>query len=323
MFSRKFIKQNKFKRLLLKLLNVYAYDKETLNIVNPDYNNVNGNIIDFNNESFNFSRGYQKLTRKINKLDIYFRYSPNNNLWNSSGSWKRIIPNIDKRILISVCLLSLKDSILKFLENNQLNITVNLIADNSDDNFDQSILKIMDTNKFNLIKYKSKIEGNRGSFLECCDQAETADDLIFFVEDDYLFEIDSIEEILHTFSRISSIIKKDIIICPSDYPFFYDSLYKTTLFVGKNYRWRLVRETLLTFMFTKNILNNHKEKIRSVGSKINEPFEKPLHEIYNKVNCLAPITSLSHHISRSVPTINEDWKTTWKKNFDKYQKIIS
>ena len=37
MFKRKLLKQSKFKRLFLKLLNVYAYDKETLNLVNPDF----------------------------------------------------------------------------------------------------------------------------------------------------------------------------------------------------------------------------------------------------------------------------------------------
>ena len=39
MFPRKNTKQNRFIRLLLKLLNVYAYEKETLNIVNPNYKN--------------------------------------------------------------------------------------------------------------------------------------------------------------------------------------------------------------------------------------------------------------------------------------------
>ena len=78
MFARKLIKQNKFKRFLLRLLNVYAYDKETLNIVNPDYRNDGKNYIEFNNKSFNFSRGYLDLARKINQLDIYFRYSPEN-----------------------------------------------------------------------------------------------------------------------------------------------------------------------------------------------------------------------------------------------------
>ena len=72
MFSRSLKKQNKFKRLLLKLLNVYAYDKETLNIVNPDYKNKVGNFIDFNKHSFNFAKGHLELSRKINNLDVFY-----------------------------------------------------------------------------------------------------------------------------------------------------------------------------------------------------------------------------------------------------------
>ncbi len=320
MFLRKLNKQSKLKRLILKLLNVNAYDKETLNIVNPDYNNVNGNFVAINDKSFNFSRGYLELTRKIQKLDIYFRYSPNNNMWNSTGSWKRIIPDIDKETLISVCLISLKNSILNFLDKNNLEITINLIADNSNQTFDEKIINILKSDRIKVKKKISKIKGNRGSYLECCDQAEKANDLIFFIEDDYLFENNCIDEIIHTYSRVSSTIKNDVVLCPSDYPFFYDSLYQTTLFVGKNYRWRKINETLLTFMFSKDILSKYREDIRKVGETINEPFEKPLHQLYKKINCLAPINSLSHHISRSVPTINEDWKQTWNYNYKEYFK---
>ena len=115
MFPRKLAKQSKIKRLILKILNVYAYDKETLNIVNPYYENKS-NLIDINYKSFNHALGYLELTRKIKKIDIYFRYSPNNNLWNSTDRWKRIVTNVDKKTLISVCLLSLKETILEFLK---------------------------------------------------------------------------------------------------------------------------------------------------------------------------------------------------------------
>ena len=39
MFPRKYKKLSSFKRFILKLLNVYALDKETLNLVNPNYKN--------------------------------------------------------------------------------------------------------------------------------------------------------------------------------------------------------------------------------------------------------------------------------------------
>ncbi len=321
MFSRSLKKQNKFKRLLLKLLNVYAYDKESLNIINPYYESSNGNIFDFNKKSFNYSMGYLKLTRKIKNLDIFFRYAPNNNLWNSTERWKRIVPNIDKKTLITVCLISLRESILNFTSKNKIKIALHLISDNSDESFDNKLINILESDSFKVIKHTTKISGNRGSYLECCDQAEKSEDLILFVEDDYLFEKQCIDEILSTFSKISSLIKKDLILCPSDYPFFYDTLFQTSLFIGKEYKWRIVRETLLTILFSKEIFYKNIELIRKVGENINEPFEKPLHKIYENNYCLAPVNSLCHHLSRSVPTIHENWKITWDRNFDIYKKL--
>ena len=318
MFPRKPNKQNKFLRLLLKLFKVYAYEKETLNVVNPNYKNQFGNFAIFNDKSFNFTQGYLNLSRKIKKLDIFFRYAPNNDLWNSSKGWKRIIPDINKEILISVCLLSLKETIIHFLKKNNLEITLHLISDNSNSIFDEKLLKLIKNNIFSIKSYNTKIPGNRGSFLECCDQAENAEDLIFFVEDDYLFEKNCLEEMLITFSRISSILNEDIMQCPTDYSFYYDSLYKTSLFVGKEYKWRIIGETLLTFLMSKEIFEKHKNLIRLVGEKENNPFEKPLHQIYKEVICLAPVNSLSYHISRSVPSISENWQTSWNEYYDKY-----
>lgn len=323
MFSRKYKKQNKLIKFILKFFNLYAYEKETLNMVNPDYKNVGKNLIKFNDTSFNLSKGYTRLSRKIKKLDIFYRYSPNNNLWNSSKSWKRIIPNIDKKTLISVSLISLKESILFFLKENQMDISLNLVSDNSDEKFDKDIEKFLYSEKFKINKFKSKIKGNRGSYLECCDLSMRSDDLIFFVEDDYLFEKRCIDEMIFSYSRLSTILKKDIIMCPSDYPFYYDSLYSTSLYFGKSLRWRNVEETLLTILFSKEIFVNNLDNFRLVGEKINEPFEKPLHDLYKRLICLAPVSSLSYHIGRDNPSINEDYLSLWNINLEIYNKYKS
>ena len=68
-------------------------------------------------------------------------------------------------------------------------------------------------------------------------------------------------------------------------------------------------------MFSKETFQNNKHIFRKVGDTINEPFEKPLHEVYSKLQCLSPINSLAHHISRGIPAVTEDWLTTWNKNF--------
>ena len=81
-------------KVIIWLVYLYALDKETLNFVNPNYKNINRNVYILNDKSFILSNGYLNLTRKINQLDIFFRYAPNNQLWNSTNRWKRIVPNI-------------------------------------------------------------------------------------------------------------------------------------------------------------------------------------------------------------------------------------
>lgn len=320
MFKRKLIKQNKFKRFLLRLLNIYAVDRETFELINPQNDHQAENYYKFNDKSLILSSGYLDFKNKIKKLDIYYRFSPNVALWNSPGKWKRIIPNIDKETLIKVSLLSLKNSILEFLKRNDLKISLNLIYDKSSEDFNNELKKILDNDKFLITTIRSKINGNRGTFLECCDQAEKSEDLIFFVEDDYIFKINSIEEMLFSYLRISTQLDMDLFLVPTDYVFYYDKNYSTSIFIGKNHKWRIVQETLLTFLFTKRILDIHKNNIRLVGEEVNDPFEKPLHSIFKKVPCLAPINSLGYHISRSIPSIEPDWLKLWEHN---YKKVIN
>ena len=83
MFIRQLKKQSKFKRFLLKILNIYAFEKETFKLINPLSKNISSNYYKLNDKTFILSSGYLNLKRKIKKIDIYFRYAPNNQLWNS------------------------------------------------------------------------------------------------------------------------------------------------------------------------------------------------------------------------------------------------
>ena len=315
MFPRKYKKLSSFKRFLLKLLDVYALDRETLNLVNPNYNNSGNNYFKLNEKSIILSNGYLKLDRKINKLDIFYRYAPNNLMWNSSERWKRIIPNITKRDLILTSLTSLKKSLLNFLNKNNIKISIYLISDVTEKIFDEKIHKIFKNTKIDTKFISSKIKGNRGSYLECCDQAENSKDLIFFIEDDYIFEDNCIEEMIISYSRISTLMNKDVFMCPSDYPFYYDSSYLTSIYLGKTFKWRIVYETLLTFLMSKELFNKHKNNIRLVGEQENIPFEKPLHNVFKEDVCLAPVNSLSYHISKDHPSTTPRWIEVWNENF--------
>ena len=149
-------------------------------------------------------------------------------------------------------------------------------------------------------------------------EAKKSDDLIYFVEDDYLHQKNSISEMIFTYERIASQLNKEIIICPADYPYLYAKADYTQNFLGENHHWRKIDETLCTFLTSKKIINKYWEKYLSMCKKEHAPFEKPLHEIYKAEICISPIPSLAIHFT-NVNSIfglspNVDWRKIWEEN---------
>ena len=114
--------------------------------------------------------------------------------------------------------------------------------------------------------------------------AKESDDLIYFVEDDYIHSIQSIKELVLTYEKLSSLFNNELILCPADYPYLY---------------W---------------------DSLTSMCKLEHYPFEKPLHKIYEKEHCLSPIPSLAMHCTNinsllGIPP-NYDWKQIWDENED-------
>ena len=70
----------------------------------------------------------------------------------------------------------------------------------------------------------------------------------------------------------------------------------------------------MTFLTSKKIIEKNYSLIEQVSLNENDPFEKPLHELYKKHPCLAPIGSLSYHISTIASGISphDDLKKLWE-----------
>ena len=143
-------------------------------------------------------------------------------------------------------------------------------------------------------------------------------DLIYFVEDDYLHSQNTFSEIILTYERIASQINKELILCPTDYPYLYTKMDSTNIFLGSNRHWRKIDETLCTFLTSKKILEKYWEKLISMCQYEHYPFEQPLHDIYKSELCLSPIPSLAIHCT-NINSIfglspNVDWNKIWKEN---------
>ena len=74
---------------------------------------------------------------------------------------------------------------------------------------------------------------------------DQGDDLIFFVEDDYLHFEPMLEEMISSYQRIASQLKKDIFMCPSDYPYLYMNNEKTNILIGNKRHWRTIKVYLI------------------------------------------------------------------------------
>ena len=120
-------------------------------------------------------------------------------------------------------------------------------------------------------------------------------DIIYFVEDDYLHSEDTIIEMIFAYEKLSTIFSKDLVLLPADYPYLYSKDDATKIYLGEKYHWRLVSESLVTFMTSKKIIEENYSSLEKMGIEWTDPWEKPLHEIYNSYPCLSPIPSLAVH----------------------------
>ena len=224
---------------------------------------------------------------------------------------------------------------IKFLRQKftEINIKLIILDDHSTSENLNQLKKISEQEKnseiilLNYDKYKSVINeqksketfSNLASLLNSFEIGkEHGEDLVFFVEDDYIHFETMLEEMVYSYQRISYQLGKYIFMCPSDYPYFYMSNEKTNVLIGNKRHWRTIDKTLCTFLTSKILINKYWDNFKKTCENRNDPFEKYLNEIYKKEICISPIKSLSLHLTNVnssyglSPFIN--YKELWEEN---------
>ena len=328
------MKKSIIKKIFIKLCKIMGYEIiDQNNFVSPTLNReLNDNLSILNDKSIVLPLGEVKISRKITSVLIIFRTNSNIEIWDQNK--KRLFeePKIEYTIR------SLKSLIksINFCNEKYPSIKIKLII--VDDNSKQENLeKItalaknsnLKTEILNLDhhKYKNVIKeqkndqtfSNLASLLCSYENAKAhGEDLVFFVEDDYLHFVPMMEEMISSYERISSQLNKDIFICPSDYPFLYMNNKKTNVLIGNKRHWRTIDETLCTFMTSKKFIEKYWENFRKTCLDRNEPFEKYLNEIYKSEICISPMKSLSVHFTNINSSYGLspfiDYKKLWDEN---------
>jgi len=332
-------KNNFIKKLFVKLCRIIGYEIiDQNNLSFPVSNkNSNDNLSTQGKSSISIPLGEIKITRPVKSLDIIIKTCTSVNLVTQSK--KRVFEQ-DKSEYTFRTIKSLINSI-KFNKDIFSKIDVRFfLIDHKSKKEDLIIIKKII--KESLIKHKiielnvskypqiktlnknnPKIENNMkatmASILTSFEIArENSNDLIYFVEDDYIHKKESLAEMVLTYEKISTLTNKELFLCPVDYPYLYKKANTTNILIGNKYHWRTVRETLLTFMTSRQLIDKYWEKLLLMSENENSPFETPLHQIYQNEICLSPIPSLAMHCT-NVNSIfglspNINWKKLWEEN---------
>jgi hypothetical protein len=100
---------------------------------------------------------------------------------------------------------------------------------------------------------------------------------------------------LVTYEKFASLIKDELVLCPTEFPYLYNNFQTTQLFLENKKHWRVVEEILVTFLTSKKFLIKYWDIFISMAKINHTNFEKPLHEIYSKLYCLSPVPSPAKH----------------------------
>ena len=304
-------KTNFFKKIFIKICRIFGFEIiDQSNYSSPTLQkNLNESLSEQGKRSITIPLGQTNIRKKVVSLKIIVRTCTSELIMDQN---KRRIFDCEKNEYTFRSLSSLIKSLNKAAERFK-NIDFELIVTdtNSPKNDLEKIKKILNNSKvksklssIDLDNFKNKIKegyskakfSNMANFYNSLLIAKNEKaDLIYFVEDDYIHSINSITEMIFSYEKFNTLFSSEVILLPSDYPYLYTKDENTKIYLGEKNHWRLVSESLVTFMINKELIDKYFKDLEKMGKEWEDPWEKPLHNIYKSHPCLSPVPSLAIH----------------------------
>ena len=327
-----------FKRLFIKLCRILGYEiiDQSKFYIPTQKKSINENLSVPGLKSITLPLGETKITRPVTALTVIFRSCTNVNMLTqnkkrlfdekkSEYTFRSLNSIISSLKLAKKTFSSIDFDIVVIDYNSNENDLEKIKNQLKNSNFDHSLISLdmsefkQKINKLNAKNEKvtdNQISNMSNIYKSLLIAKKQCKDLIYFVEDDYLHQVEAFKEMIFSYERISSQISRELILCPADYPYLYTKIEPTNIFIGSTKHWRKVDETLCTFLISNKLLEKYWDKFVSMCEFEHYPFEKPLHEIYKTEYCLSPIPSLALHCT-NINSIfglspNLDWKKIWE-----------
>ena len=328
------MKKSIIKRIFIRLSKILGYEIiDQSDFSSPTLQKeLNEDLSIINEKSIIIPLGEVKITKKVNSVLIIFRTNTDVEIWDQNK--KRLFE--EPKIEYSLRSLNSLIRSINFSTKKYPNIKFKtiIIDDKSKEENLNKLKKLIDKSgldinitSLNHDKYKDTIKqqkndqtfSNLASLLQSFELGKKhGEDLVFFVEDDYLHFEPMIEEMIASYERIASQVNKDIFMCPADYPYLYMNNEKTNILIGNKRHWRTINQSLCTFMTTKFLLEKYWDNFYNNCLDRHDPFEKYLNEIYTKEFCISPLKSLSLHLTNVNSSYGLspfiDYKKLWDEN---------
>ena len=304
-------KTNLFKKIFIKICRILGFEIiDQSNFRSPTLGkNLNDTLSIQGKKSITIPLGQIEIKKKVQSLKIIVRTCTSELIMDQN---KRRIFDFEKNEYTFRTLRSLIKATNKAKEEfKNINLKLIVTDTNSPEKDLQIIKEILKGSRIenkiisiNLNEYRKKIKNgyseakfsNMANFYNSLLIAKNEEaDLIYFVEDDYLHSVNSIVEMIYSYEKFYSLFSQDVILLPSDYPYLYTKDENTKVYLGEKNHWRLVSESLVTFMTSKTLIDKHFLELEKMGKEWTDPWELPLHNIYKFYPCLSPIPSLAIH----------------------------
>ena len=325
---------NILKKLFIKVSKIIGYELiDQKDFRSPTLEKeLNEDLSILNDKSIVLPLGEVRISRKVKSLLILFRTNSNVEIWDQNKRRLFELPKIEYTLRslnsllksINFCKKKYPDVKIKLtiVDDNTNETNLNKIKNLTiNSKFDKNIAKVNHQKYSQIIKEQKNDQtySNLASLLFCFEIGkEKAEDLVFFVEDDYLHFEPMLEEMIASYERIASQINNDIFMCPADYPYLYMNNKKTNILIGNKRHWRTIDVTLCTFMTSKKFIHDYWDNFYKNCLDRHNPFEKHINEIYKREICVSPLKSLSVHFTNVNSSYGLspfiDYKKLWKES---------
>jgi len=328
------MKKSIIKKIFIRLSKILGYEIIDQNeFYSPTLEkNLSEDLSTINQKSIVLPLGEVSISRKVNSILIILRANTKIDIWDQNK--KRIFEKPKVEYTYKSISSLIKSIVYCKTKYPNIKIKTLIVDDDSDEKTLIHIKKTINSSKLdmeiinfdkrdydNIINKQKNLQtfGNLSSLLHSFELGKKmGKDLVFFLEDDYIHFEPMLEEMIASYERISSQTKKELFMCPADYPYLYMNNEKSNILIGNKRHWRTIDKTLCTFMTSIELINKYWDNFYSTCLDRNEPFEKYLNEIYKKELCISPLKSLSVHMTNVnsnyglSPFIN--YKKLWDEN---------